>query len=54
MEHTITKNRKYCDENCFKVSRMSNKVDNTFELKPRFKKQIEDKLNEPLQSYFAG
>ena len=44
MEHIITNNRKYCDADCFKVSRMSNRVDDTFELKPRFKEEINKKL----------
>ena len=35
---------KYCDKDCYRVSRMSDRTDDTFELKPHFKEEIKKKL----------
>lgn len=64
MEHTIDKNRKYCDENCYEVSTMSHKVTlmktwdypdiETFELKPFYSIQFNRKYNEPELDFKFG
>lgn len=54
MEHTIEKNRKYCDMNCSRMSKITKKVDGSNVLKPKFQKQIDKKLNEPLPTCFEG
>lgn len=67
MEHTITKNQKYCDKDCFRIKKQSKKVVinnvfdypyhpeiKTFELKPYYLEKFNRKYNEPEPDFKFG